>query len=144
MKKIVMMMFAAMVTVNVMADNVKFKVTNIRCQNCAKRVEKTLKTNEAVQEVTVDLQAKTVCVSYDAKKANAEALLKTLTDAKYQAEILKQCNGKDAKGGCGKHEGKEGGCGKHEGKEGGCGKHDGKEGHGGCGHHAKKEAEAQK
>ena len=132
MKKIVMMMFAAMVTVNVMADNLKFKVTNIRCQNCAKRVEKTLKTNEAVQEVTVDLQAKTVCVSYDAKKANAEALLKTLTDAKYQAEILKQCDGK------------EGGCGKHEGKEGGCGKHEGKEGHGGCGHHAKKEADTQK
>lgn len=134
MKKIVMMMFAALFAMNVMADNVKFKVTNIRCQNCAKRVEKTLKANEAVQEVNVDLQAKTVCVSYDAEKANAEALLKTLTDAKYQAEILKQCNGKEAKGGCGKHEGKEGGCGKHEGQN----------GHGGCGHHAKKEAEAQK
>lgn len=134
MKKIVMMMFAALFAMNVMADNVKFKVTNIRCQNCAKRVEKTLKANEAVQEVNVDLQAKTVSVSYDAKKANAEALLKTLTDAKYQAEILKQCDGKEAKGGCGKHEGKEGGCGKHEGQN----------GHGGCGHHAKKEAEAQK
>ena len=134
MKKIVMMMFAALFAMNVLADNVKFKVTNIRCQNCAKRVEKTLKANEAVQEVNVDLQAKTVCVSYDASKANAEALLKTLTDAKYQAEILKQCNGKEAKGGCGKHEGKEGGCGKHEGQN----------GHGGCGHHAKKEAETQK
>ena len=134
MKKIVMMMFAALFAMNVLADNVKFKVTNIRCQNCAKRVEKTLKANEAVHEVNVDLQAKTVCVSYDASKANAEALLKTLTDAKYQAEILKQCNGKEAKGGCGKHEGKEGGCGKHEGQN----------GHGGCGHHAKKEAEAQK
>ena len=134
MKKIVMTMFAALFAMNVLADNVKFKVTNIRCQNCAKRVEKTLKANEAVQEVNVDLQAKTVCVSYDASKANAEALLKTLTDAKYQAEILKQCNDKEAKGGCGKHEGKEGGCGKHEGQN----------GHGGCGHHAKKEAEAQK
>ena len=134
MKKIVMMMFAALFAMNVLADNVKFKVTNIRCQNCAKRVEKTLKANEAVQEVNVDLQAKTVCVSYDASKANAEALLKTLTDAKYQAEILKQYDGKEAKGGCGKHEGKEGGCGKHEGQN----------GHGGCGHHAKKEAEAQK
>lgn len=134
MKKIVMMMFAALFAMNVLADNVKFKVTNIRCQNCAKRVEKTLKANEAVQEVNVDLQAKTVCVSYDAEKANAEALLKTLTDAKYQAEILKQCDGKEVKGGCGKHEGKEGGCGKHEGQN----------GHGGCGHHAKKEAEAQK
>lgn len=132
MKKIVMMMFAALFAMNVLADNVKFKVTNIRCQNCAKRVEKTLKANEAVQEVSVDLQAKTVSVSYDASKANAEALLKTLTDAKYQAEILKQCDGK------------KGGCGKHEGKEGGCGKHEGQNGQGGCGHHAKKEAEAQK
>ena len=102
MKKIFMMMFAAMVTVNVMADNVKFKVTNIKCQNCAKRVEKTLKANEAVKEVNVDLQAKTVCVSFDEKKANAEALLKTLTDAKYQAEIMKQCDGKEAKSCCDK------------------------------------------
>ena len=117
MKKIVMMMFAALFAMNVLADNVKFKVTNIRCQNCAKRVEKTLKANEAVQEVNVDLQAKTVCVSYDASKANAEALLKTLTDAKYQAEIMKQCNGKEAKSCCDKHEAKEGGCDKHEGKE---------------------------
>jgi copper chaperone CopZ len=129
MKKIFMMMFAAMVTVNVMADNVKFKVTNIKCQNCAKRVEKTLKANEAVKEVNVDLQAKTVCVSFDEKKANAEALLKTLTDAKYQAEIMKQCDGKEAKSCCDKHEAKEGGCDKHEGKKAheGCGKHEGKE-----------------
>lgn len=130
MKKIFMMMFAAMVTVNVMADNVKFKVTNIKCQNCAKRVEKTLKANEAVKEVNVDLQAKTVCVSFDEKKANAEALLKTLTDAKYQAEIMKQCNGKEAKSCCDKHEAKEGECGKHEAKKEaheGCGKHEGKE-----------------
>jgi len=128
MKKIVVMMFAAMFAMNVLADNVKFKVTNMRCQNCAKRVEKTLKANEAVKEVKVDLVAKTVCVSYDAEKANADVLLKSLTDAKYQAEIMKQCNGK----GCGKHEGKAGGCGKHEGKA------------GGCGGHAKKEADAQK
>jgi hypothetical protein len=58
-------------------------------------------------------------VSFDEKKANAEALLKTLTDAKYQAEIMKQCDGKEAKSCCDKHEGKKAheGCGKHEGKE---------------------------
>ncbi len=125
-----MMMFAAMFAMNVLADNVKFKVTNMRCQNCAKRVEKTLKANEAVKEVKVDLTAKTVCVSYDAEKVNADVLLKTLTDAKFQAEIEKQCSGK--------------GCGKHEGKEGGCGKHEGHKGHGGCGYHAKKDVDAQK
>jgi copper chaperone CopZ len=125
MRKIVMMMFAALFAMNVMADDVNFKVTNIRCQNCAKRVEKTLKANEAVKEVKVDLENKIVSVNYDGEKANADALLKTLTDAKYQAEIMK-------KGGCGHHNGKEGGCGKHEGKQ------------GGCGHHAKKEAEAKK
>ena len=91
MKKIVMMMFAAMFTMNLLAENVKIKVTNMHCENCAKRVEKTLKTNEAVSQVKVDLECQTVCVSYDAEKTNVEALTKALIDAKFEVEIVKQC-----------------------------------------------------
>lgn len=115
MKKIVMTMFAALFTINMMADNVKFKIKNMNCENCAKRIEKVLTENGAVTKVKVNLECKAVCVSYDATKTNVEALQKTLTDAKFQAEIAKQCN-------------KEGGC-KHEGKEGEhkCGKKDGQQ-----------------
>ena len=120
MKKIVMMMFAAMFTMNMLAENVKIKVTNMHCENCAKRVEKTLKTNEAVSQVKVDLECQTICVSYDAEKTNVEALTKALIDAKFEVEIVKQC----AKEGGYKHDGngksKEE---KHECGSEGCGKH---------------------
>ena len=110
-----MTMFAALFTINMMADNVKFKIKNMNCENCAKRIEKVLTENGAVTKVKVNLECKAVCVSYDATKTNVEALQKALTDAKFQAEIAKQCN-------------KEGGC-KHEGKEGEhkCGKKDGQQ-----------------
>lgn len=115
MKRINVMMVATMIAMSAMADNVKFQIENMHCQNCANRVEKTLKANEAVKEVKVDIEKKSVCVSYDEKSTTAEALLGMLTEAKFQAEIVKKC------GGCKKHaEGKEGGCGKHKEGEGGC------------------------
>lgn len=126
MKKIVMMTFAALFAMNVLADNVNFKVNNMHCENCAKRAEKALKDKEGVSEVKVDLESKAVCVTYDAQKTNVETLQKALTDVKFEAEVAKQC---DNKKGC-KHEaGKK--CdkeGKQQEKKHGCG---GK----GCGHH---------
>ncbi|MCR4582625.1 MAG: heavy-metal-associated domain-containing protein [Prevotella sp.] len=136
MKKIIMMTFAALLALNVMADNVQFKIDNMHCQNCVKRVEKALKANEAVSSVKVNLEDKAVCVSYDAEKTNVEALQKALTDVRFQAVVAKEC---DKKEGC-KHEG----C-KHDGKQEGehkCGHKDKQEGEHkcggkGCGHEEK-------
>ncbi len=111
------MMFAGMFAMNVLAENVKFKVSNMHCDNCAKRVENALKANEAVSQVKVNLECQAVCVSFDAQKTNVEALQKALTDAKFQVEIAKQC---DKEGGC-QDEGKED---KHECSEEGCGNHE--------------------
>ena len=80
-----MMMLVTMFAMNVLAENVKFKVSNMHCQNCANRVEKALKANKAVSEVKVNLECKAVSVSYDAAKTNVEALQKALTDAKFAA-----------------------------------------------------------
>ena len=115
MKKIVMMACAMSFAMNMMAENVKFKVSNMHCDNCANRVEKVLKGNEAVSQVKVNLECKAVCVSYDATKTTAEALQKALTDVRFQAEIAKQCNDKE---GC-KREASEGGhkCGKKDGQQ---------------------------
>ena len=107
MKKIVMMVFAAMFAMNVMADNVKVKVSSMHCENCANRAEKALKANDAVNEVKVDLENQAVCVSYDAKKTDVEALMKALKEARFEAEVVKQC---DKEGGC-KHECGDDGCG---------------------------------
>lgn len=97
MKKIVMMMFAGLLSVSALADNVMFRIPNMHCQNCAKRVEKALKASEAVNEVSVDLENRTVCVAYDAQKATAEVLQQSLADARFKAEVAKQC---DRKEGC--------------------------------------------
>jgi copper chaperone CopZ len=128
MRKIVLMMFASMLVGSMMAGNVNFKVTNMHCGNCAKRVEKTLKANEAVSEVKVNLEKKVVTVAFDEQKTTTDDLLNALTDAKFQAEI--------AKGGCNHHANNA----QQEGK-GGCGHHGGEAqqgGKGGCGHHDKK------
>ena len=98
----VMMLFACLFTTSIWADNVRFEISNMHCQNCANRVEKALKANKAVGEVKVDLACKTVNVSYDAAKTNVEALQKTLTEAKFEAKVAAPC---DQKGDC-KHKGK--------------------------------------
>lgn len=90
-----MTMFAALFAMNMLASNVRFKVTNMRCGNCAKRVENVLKGNDAVKKVNVDLENKSVCVRYDKKKATAEDLLKLMTEAKFQTEIVKKCDKKN-------------------------------------------------
>jgi copper chaperone CopZ len=113
-KKIAMMLSAVVLAVNVQAANVKFKVSNMNGEDSAKRVEMTLKANDAVSKVKVNLEGQAVCVSYDEKKTSVEVIRKALSDAKFQVEILKQCN-----------------------KEGGC-KHDGKEEKHGCGGDCKK------
>lgn len=109
-----MMMMAALFAMNVVAENVNFKVANMHCQNCANRVEKALKANEAVSEVKVDLESHAVSVSYDGGKTNVEALQKALTDAKFEAEVAKQCCGKKHEGQEKKHKCGGNGCGKHE------------------------------
>ncbi|MBO1363125.1 heavy-metal-associated domain-containing protein [Prevotella sp. A2931] len=129
MKKIAMMMFATMFAMNLLAENVKFKVSNMHCQNCANRVEKALKANKAVSDVKINLECKGVSVSYDATKTNVEALQKALTDVKFDAKVATEC---DKKEGC-KHDGKAGEhkCGKKEKKQ-NPGEH--KCGAEGCGH----------
>lgn len=87
-----MMMLVTMFAMNVLAENVKFKVSNMHCQNCANRVEKALKANKAVSEVKVNLECKAVSVSYDAAKTNVEALQKALTDAKFEAKVATSCD----------------------------------------------------
>ena len=80
-----MMMFATMFAMNVLAENVKFKVSNMHCQNCANRVEKALKANKAVSDVKINLECKGVSVSYDATKTNVEALQKAPAPASTMA-----------------------------------------------------------
>jgi copper chaperone CopZ len=105
MKKTVLMIGAVLFAMTALADNVMFSITNMHCGNCAKRVESVLKANEAVSQVSVNLDDKTVCVSYDARKTSAEALQQALKEANFQAEEAQACQAQcQAKGGEADHQ----------------------------------------
>lgn len=58
-----------------------FRISGMGCQNCANRVHNALLRKEGVLEVAVDLQTHSARVSYDAGKANVEALVAAVSSA---------------------------------------------------------------
>ena len=60
--------------------------TDIDCAGCAKKVTNTIPYEKGVRDVQVDLDTKTVTVTYDASKTNDEALVKAFTKIKIKAE----------------------------------------------------------
>ncbi len=73
-------------TGSAMADTVKkvqYRVENMRCGGCAGRIKKALTANEAVKDVTFDMEKKVVTISYNADKVNTDALSNTITGLKF-------------------------------------------------------------
>ncbi|MBR5206349.1 MAG: cation transporter [Alistipes sp.] len=60
-------------------------VTDIDCAGCAKKVNNTIPYEKGVKEVKVDVDTKTVTVTYDPAKTNDEALVKALAKIKIKA-----------------------------------------------------------
>jgi len=60
-----------------------FNVENMKCGGCSANVEKALASIDAIQSVSVDLEAKTVRVEGD---VDAASIAKIITDAGYPAE----------------------------------------------------------
>ena len=77
---------AFMGTSSVMADTVKsiqYRVENMRCGGCAGRIKKALTANEAVKDVTFDMEKKVVTISYNADKVNTNKLAEAITALKF-------------------------------------------------------------
>jgi copper chaperone CopZ len=62
-------------------------VTDVDCENCAKKIDNSLPFQKGVKEVTVDVPSKKVTVTYDASKTNDEAIIKALKKVKITAEV---------------------------------------------------------
>ena len=86
-KLIVAMMFATLLGTNdVVAEtikNVQYRVENMRCGGCARRIKKALTAKEGVGDIAVDLEKKVVTISYDADKISSDALASTITESKF-------------------------------------------------------------
>ena len=103
MKKIILMCLVALVAVgaaNAQSPKKATKtftttefITDIDCAGCAKKVTNTIPYEKGVKDVQVDVDTKTVTVTYDATKTNAETLIKAFDKIKIVANVKGECCG---------------------------------------------------
>ena len=95
MKKIILVLFVALFSFAVaeaqQPKGVKKSVTtvfvtDIDCAGCAKKVTNTIPYEKGVKDVQVDVDAKTVTVTFDPAKTNNETLVKAFAKIKIKAE----------------------------------------------------------
>lgn len=67
---------------------VVFKVEQMMCQNCEKKVKDNIKFEKGLKKFTTDLEDKTVTITYDAEKTNVEKLQAGFKKFKYEAVVL--------------------------------------------------------
>lgn len=103
MKKIILMCLVALVAVggvNAQSPKKAAKsftttefITDIDCAGCAKKITDTVPYEKGVKDVKVDVDTKTVTVTYDQTKTNAEALIKAFDKIKIVANVKSECCG---------------------------------------------------
>ncbi|MBP1613442.1 MAG: Heavy-metal-associated domain protein [Bacteroidetes bacterium] len=69
---------------------VVFKVVQMECENCEKKVVNNMKFEKGLKKVNTDLKSQTVTITYDAEKTTVEKLKDGFKKFKYEAEFLKE------------------------------------------------------
>ena len=98
MKKIVLICLAAILGLGVANAGAETKkkaaetvttvfAADIDCEKCAKKIEANIPFEKGVKEVSIDLPAKTVTVTYDPKKNTDEGIVKGFANIKVRAEV---------------------------------------------------------
>lgn len=94
MKRIVVLSLLAIVLggLNASAKNMRkvtFKVQQMVCQNCEKKVQKNIAFEKGLKDLKTNLQDKTVTIVYDADKTSIEELKKGFAKFNYEAKVIK-------------------------------------------------------
>jgi copper chaperone CopZ len=96
MKKIILLCLVAIMGVGVCSSFAQKKaaetkttvfLTDIDCENCAKKITNSIPFQKGVKDVKVDVPTKQVTVTYDVTKTNDAALLKAFQKVKVKAEV---------------------------------------------------------
>lgn len=93
MKRIVVLSLLAVLlgSLNALAKNMRkvtFKVQQMVCQNCEKKVQKNIAFEKGLKELKTNLQDKTVTIVYDADKTSVENLKKGFSKFNYEAKVI--------------------------------------------------------
>lgn len=77
----------------VMAKDIRtvvFKVAQMKCENCVKKINSNIRFEKGLKDFNTDLKTKTVTITYDADKTNMEKLKEGFKKFHYEAEFVKE------------------------------------------------------
>ena len=94
---IIMVIFLAVGTAAFGQDKAKDKgltvvtlSSNIKCNNCKSRIEKNIPYEKGVKDLKVDIEKKTVTITYKNGKNTSEALCDAVTKLGYDSKIISE------------------------------------------------------
>lgn len=94
---ITVMAMAFIGAVAVMAKDIRtvvFKVDQMHCENCERKVQSNMKFEKGLKEVKTDVKSKTVTITYDVEKTNVENLQAGFKKFKYEAKVVSEAKEK--------------------------------------------------
>lgn len=65
-----------------------FKVAQMECPNCEKKVKKNISFEKGLKAVDTDVKKRTVTITYDAEKTSVEQLKKGFAKFEYEAKVI--------------------------------------------------------
>ena len=84
----------------VMAKDIRvvvFKVTQMHCENCEKKVKDNMRFEKGLKDVSTVVKDRTVTITYDAEKTNVKNLQAGFKKFNYEAEFVKETKKYDKK-----------------------------------------------
>ena len=67
-----------------------FKVSQMKCENCVKKIQQNIRFEKGLKSCTTDLKTKTVTIVYDAEKTDTDKLKNGFKKFHYEAEFVKE------------------------------------------------------
>jgi copper chaperone CopZ len=67
-----------------------FKVSQMHCENCVKKVKENIRFEKGVKAIATDLETKLVTVTYDAEKNTADKIAAGFGKFGYKAEFVSE------------------------------------------------------
>jgi P-type Cu+ transporter len=68
---------------------VTIKCTEMTCEGCKREITRYIKLLDGIEKLGVNLDTKIITVTFDDSKASEKDLLKAISDAGYESEVVK-------------------------------------------------------
>ena len=94
MKKVLLLLIAAITMTIASAKDIKTVVLTtdpqMHCESCEKRIKENIRFEKGVKKIVTDVEHQTVTITYDADKTTVENIIKGFEKIKYNAREIKE------------------------------------------------------